>query len=262
MHIRAGLMSAIRGPADELRAIAERARAAWRNGRRPVAAEAAGALSVLGWVLYGSRNWRHVALDTGGVYANLPLHVELVRLPASAFLPTPSLPLPLAVGQLLIVVGTAEILLGTRATVAVAMIGHTTGTLLARLLVTSASLDPFGLPVGQARVLDTGPSVVTTAVGTWLLLRFRAHWSLTMLGCGLAIFAVMQNNLDTREHMAALLVGALAATVPARLRTVAARARTAVVNPRRTMTLRLTGPRERRAVVHPSDIDSHRDPAG
>lgn len=202
-------------PADELWTIGERAVSAGRAGRIPVVAAAAALLSVAGYVVYSARPLRHVAIAAGAVKADQPLHLELVRVPGSAFLPTPSLPFPLAVVQILVVLGIAELVMGARATVTVAVTGHVVSTLLARLFFIATTVGVIGLPVAQARILDTGPSAMTTAVGAWLLLRYRAFASLAMLVTGLAIAGLVQDNLDGREHLAAFAVGALAAYLPA-----------------------------------------------
>jgi hypothetical protein len=209
-------------PADELWSIGERAAMAGRAGRIPVLAVSAGLLCIAGDVLYSTRPLRHVAIAAGAVSANQPLKLALVRLPGSAFLPTPHLPIPLAAMQIVVVLGLAELVLGARATATVAITGHIASTLLARLFFISTTVGVLGLPLGQARILDTGPSGMTTAVGAWLLVRFRAYASLAMLGGALTISGFLQDNLDGREHLAAFAVGALAAILPAQARRLAA----------------------------------------
>lgn len=208
-------------PADELWAIGERAVSAYRAGRLPMLAITAGLLSVAGYVMYSTRPLRHLAIAAGAVSADQPLHLEFVRVPGSAFLPTPNLPLPLAVMQILVVLGIAELVTGARATATVAVAGHVASTLLARLLFMSATPGVIALPLGQARILDTGPSAMTTAVGTWLLLRYRAYASVGMLAAGLTIAAVLQDNVDGREHLAAFAIGALATVLPGQIRRLA-----------------------------------------
>jgi hypothetical protein len=179
-----------------------------------VLAVCAGSLCVLGDVAYSTPALRHVAVAAGAVTSGLPLSIELARLPGSAFLPTAELPLPAAVIQVVAVLGLAELLLGRWATVAVAMSGHVTSTLLARLLIMLGTVSFLGLPAAQMGALDTGPSAMTAAVGTWLLMRRRAYWCLGMLGAGLVAAAVLQDNLDGREHLAAFACGLLAALGP------------------------------------------------
>jgi hypothetical protein len=104
----------------------------WRDGRRPVASGVAGVLCVVGTLGYSVGGLRALWDRAGAVRAALPLRTELVRLPASAFLPTVELPLRAAVVQVVAVLGLGELLLGRASTVAVAPIAHMLSTLLAR----------------------------------------------------------------------------------------------------------------------------------
>lgn len=211
------LVTVVRRPGDELGAIRELALVRWRAGARPVMAAGAGLLCIAGDVAYTSAGLRHIAVAGGAVTAALPLPLELARLAGSAFLPTAELPLPLAVIQVVLVLGLAELVLGRYATAAVAITAHLASTLFARLLIAVGTAALLGLPASQAGVLDTGPSAMTAAVGSWLLLRARAYWCLAMLGAALIIAAILQDNVDGREHLAAFGCGALAAlTVEAR----------------------------------------------
>ncbi len=184
---------------------AERRPTPLAEGRRPVLAVLAAALCVTTTASYGSPALRPDVTDAGAVRASLPLGVELVRLPLSAFVPTVELPLLAAVVQVLVVVGLAELLVGRLATVTVAIVSQVLCSLLGRVLVQAGGL--FGLPITQAGVLDTGPSAITTALGAWLLLRYRAYWCLGLLAGALLVAAGLQDNLDGREHLAAVLCG-------------------------------------------------------
>ncbi len=181
----------------------------WRDGSRPVLGTLLGVLSVAGTVTYGVPALRSSVLAVGAVRAALPWCVECARLPASAFLPTPGLPLPLAVAQIVVVVGLAEMLLGRWATLGVAAAGQIVSTVTARLLLGLTTLHAIGLSASQAHVLDTGPSAVTTAVGAWLLVRFRAHRCVVLLGAALVVADAVQNDLDGREHLVAFCCGVL-----------------------------------------------------
>jgi hypothetical protein len=192
-------------PGRELTRVLVAARHQWRAGRRPVLAVVAAGLCVAITAGYASPALRPDVIDAGAVRARLPLGVELVRLPLSAFVPTVELPLLAAVLQVLVVVGLAELLVGRLATVTVAIASQALCTLLARVLVQAGGL--LGLPIAQAGVLDTGPSVITTALGAWLLLRYRAYWCLGLLAGALLAGAAVQDNLDGREHLAAVLCG-------------------------------------------------------
>lgn len=205
------LVTVVRRPGDELGSIWELSLVRWRAGARPVMAAAAGLLCVAGDAADTSSRLHHLAVAGGAVTAALPVRIELARLAGSAFLPTAELPLPLAVIQVVLVLGLAELVLGRCATAAVAITAHLASTLFARLLIGAGTAAVFGLPASQAGVLDTGPSAMTAAVGSWLLLRTRAYWCLGMLGAALTIAAILQDNIDGREHLAAFGCGVLAA---------------------------------------------------
>lgn len=211
---RVWVLAAIRQPADQLGLIVRRVGRCWRAGRRPVLAAGLGAMSIAGAAAYNVRSLRSAAISVGGVRATLPWRVELVRLPGSVFLPTSDLPLVLAVAQIVVVLGLAEMLLGRWATLAVALAGHVVSTLVARLDIGFGALGVLSLSAGQAHALDTGPSAMTTAVGAWLLMRYRANICIILLGGALLIAGALQNNLDGREHLIAFCCGLLLGLVP------------------------------------------------
>jgi hypothetical protein len=182
-------------------------RLGWTNGKRPwlgvslALASVAVALMVNRHVL-SPELWR-----SGDVYAALPLNVELMRLPMSLFMPTAYLPLWGAIMQLVVVIGLGELILGRSVTLLVAATGHLGSTLLARLLLESPHAVFFGLAPTVARLLDTGPSGATTAVGACLLVALRMNRAAMLLILGLLIAAVISPGLDAVEHSAALITG-------------------------------------------------------
>lgn len=192
-----------------------------RSGRRPWLACVAWILAVAA-TLADRGSTRHLLLSGGGVRANLPLWQEIIRLPVSAFVPTPELPLIGAVAQLLIVFSLGEVLLGRRATLLVAALGQLVSSLAARVMILAGTAAMVGLPASQAAVLDTGPSGMTTAVGAWLLVRTRCYGCLTVLGLAIGSLAVAQDNLDGREHFVAYIVGVLTAAALPLVRALAA----------------------------------------
>jgi hypothetical protein len=190
---------------------------AWRSGRRPWLAAAACTLT-----LAISAAWQHpqsrVDLGrVGDVYARQPLNVELARLPASVFFPTFDLPWWAAVVQVAAVLGIAELVLGRPGLTVVGGLAQFASTMAARVMIIYGAAVHLGLPLSQAGVLDTGPSGITTAVGAWLLARRRAYATLTLLMAALTVAAVIQGNLDGREHEAAMVVGILVATAQSHL---------------------------------------------
>lgn len=191
----------------ELATLLGDARRAWQAGRRPWIAAA---MCLLTAVCAGAERFagaRSVLGRAGDVYARLPLGGELARMPLSVFLPTADLPVWAAVAQIAAVVGIAELVVGRVSTLVVAAAGQLLSTLAARYLIMAGAAVVLGLPLSQAGVLDTGPSGISTALGGWLLARRGAYASLTLLTAAIGFAAVMQANLDGREHATALVAG-------------------------------------------------------
>ena len=203
---------------DELQSLLNDVSVAWRSGRRPWLATLA-CLLIAG--VYGA--WReepdsHQALvKVGDAYAGQPLHVELVRVPASVFLPTFDLPWWAAVIQVAAVLGIAELLLGRPGLTLVGGLAQFASTMLARVMIIYGATVHIGLPLSQAGILDTGPSGITTAIGAWLLARRHAYATLALLMVVLTVAAFVQPNIDGREHETALFVGIIAALLQARV---------------------------------------------
>lgn len=199
-----GLAGQVRG---EMSALLGDVRRAWRAGRRPWIAVA---MCVLTAACAGAERYagaRAVLARAGDVYAQLPLAGEVARMPLSIFLPTADLPVWAAVAQIAAVVGIAELVIGRVSTAVVAGAGQVLSTLAARCLIALGPAVVLGLPLSQAGVLDTGPSGISTALGGWLLARRGAYASLALLTVAIGFAAVVQFNLDGREHATALVVG-------------------------------------------------------
>jgi hypothetical protein len=147
---------------------------------------------------------------SGAVYAALPLKSELARLPMSLFLPTPYLPVWAASGQILIVFGLGEMILGRWLTVTVATIGHFGSSLVAFVLLNAIHGSMFGLTPALAHALDTGPSAATTAVGVCLLVAVRMKRCAWLLTLALVAAALIAPGVDGVEHTVALACGLFA----------------------------------------------------
>jgi hypothetical protein len=119
--------------------------------------------------------------------------------------------------QVAAVLGIAELVLGRPGLTVVGGLAQFASTMAARVMIIYGAAVHLGLPLSQAGVLDTGPSGITTAVGAWLLARRRAYATLTLLMAALTVAAVIQGNLDGREHEAAMVVGILVATAQSHL---------------------------------------------
>jgi hypothetical protein len=128
----------------------------------------------------------------------------------SLFMPTAYLPLWGAILQLVLVIGLGELILGRSVTVLVAAAGHVGSTLMARVLLDAPHAALFGLTPAVARVLDTGPSGATTAVGACLLVALRMNRAAILLALGLLLAAFVAPGLDAVEHTTALLLGVCA----------------------------------------------------
>ncbi|HEV3186889.1 MAG TPA: hypothetical protein VGZ04_02460 [Acidimicrobiales bacterium] len=150
---------------------------------------------------------------SGAVYASLPLKSELARLPMSLFLPTPYLPAWAASGQILIVFGLGEMILGRWLTVVVATLGHFGSSLVAFVLLNAVHQSVFGLTPALAHALDTGPSAATTAVGACLLVAVRMKRSAWLLTLALVAAALIAPGIDGVEHIVALVCGLAAGGV-------------------------------------------------
>jgi hypothetical protein len=203
---------------DELQSLLRDVGAAWQSGRRPWLATLACVLIAGVYGAWHEEPQSHQALvKVGDVYAGQPLHVELVRVPASVFLPTFDLPWWAAVIQVAAVLGVAELLLGRPGLTLVGGLAQFASTMLARVMIIYGAAVHIGLPLSQAGILDTGPSGITTAIGAWLLARRHAYATLTLLMTALTVAAFVQPNIDGREHETAMFVGIIAALLQARL---------------------------------------------
>jgi hypothetical protein len=197
----------------ELRQLWVLARLGWSRGVRPWVGLASAAATVCIYLLLrnpavGPELWR-----SGSVFASLPLSTELARLPMSLLLPTPYLPVWAACGQLLVVIGLGELILGRFVTVVVALGGHFAATLVARVLLDTVHGSLFGLTPALVHALDTGPSAAAVAVGACLLVVARMPQSATLLAAALIAAALIAPGVDGVEHTVALAFGLAAGGV-------------------------------------------------
>jgi hypothetical protein len=202
---------------DELQSLLRDVSAAWQSGRRPWLATLACLFIAAAWGAWHEPQSHEALVRVGDVYAGQPLNVELVRVPASVFLPTFDLPWWAAVIQVAAVLGIAELLLGRPGLTLVGGLAQFSSTLLARVMIIYGATVHIGLPLNQAGILDTGPSGITTAIGAWLLARRHAYATLALLMVALTVAAFMQPNIDGREHETAMFVGVIAAVLQGRI---------------------------------------------
>ncbi|MFJ9864145.1 hypothetical protein [Streptomyces sp. NPDC101165] len=141
----------------------------------------------------------------GGVKADLPLWLSLLRTPVSLYVPALDLPVWAGITQLFLAFALAELALGRARTLALAHGTTLAGTLAARLMI---ALGPgwwgFGLPPECGKVLDTGPSAAVVGLFTYLAVVRRAPVVFTLTGGSMVWESVAVPNLAGREHLIAV----------------------------------------------------------
>lgn len=141
----------------------------------------------------------------GGVTADLPLWLSLLRTPVSLYVPALDLPVWAGITQLFLAFALAELVLGRARTLAIAYVTTLAGTLTARLMI---DLGPgwwgFGLPAACGTVLDTGPSAAVVGLFTYLAVVRRAPVVFTLTGGSMVWESIAVPNLAGREHLVAV----------------------------------------------------------
>ncbi|MEV5957146.1 hypothetical protein AB0M11_25845 [Streptomyces sp. NPDC051987] len=148
---------------------------------------------------------RRLVWHLGGVTADLPLWLSLLRTPVSLYVPALDLPVWAGITQLFLAFALAELTLGRGRTLAVAYLTTLAGTMTARVMV---ALGPgwwgFGLPPEVGRVLDTGPSAAVVGLFTYLAVVRRAPVVFVLTGGSMVWESVAVPNLAGREHLIAV----------------------------------------------------------
>ncbi|MFD8387931.1 hypothetical protein ACFV2N_01650 [Streptomyces sp. NPDC059680] len=141
----------------------------------------------------------------GGVRAELPLWLSLLRTPVSLYVPALDLPVWAGITQLFLAFAWAELALGRARTLAISYATTLAGTLTARVMI---ALGPgwcgFGLPHQYAEVLDTGPSAAVVGLFTYLSVVKRAPVVFTLTGGSMVWESIAVPNLAGREHLIAV----------------------------------------------------------
>nr|WP_223187212.1 hypothetical protein [Streptomyces sp. CBMA29] len=141
----------------------------------------------------------------GGIYCTLPWWKALLRTPLSLFVPDPTLPIWGLVIQVIVVFGIAEITLGWRRTLAIALFTTLAGTAFARYSYWVGPNGFLGLPVAELIGRDTGPSAAVVALGVYVTCRYRAWWTAAAVVLGLVIEVLSLANLAGYEHLTAIV---------------------------------------------------------
>jgi hypothetical protein len=150
----------------------------------------------------------------GGVYADLPLWLALLRTPVSLYVPALDLPVWAGITQLFLAFALAELALGRARTLFIAYATTLAGTLTVRVMI---ALGPgwwgLGLPPEAGQVLDTGPSAAVVGLFTYLSVVRRAPVVFALTGGSMVWESIVVPNLAGREHLiavgAAIVLGLL-----------------------------------------------------
>jgi hypothetical protein len=157
-----------------------------------VAATGAGQAFLQRWaVMHGDESWWRT----------------LAKVPLSVFAPTQLLPLGFAMLQVFVAFGVAQVVIGARRTLAIALAGHVLGSFSLRLWVLVGL--PVGLPAWSLHLPDTGPSVAVIAVAAYLAVRLRVRWLAGFLVAYHVAEWFVLPGIAQREHLVGLAIGAL-----------------------------------------------------
>ncbi|MEW2121361.1 hypothetical protein AB0945_40740 [Streptomyces sp. NPDC005474] len=142
--------------------------------------------------------------NLGGVRAEDPLWVALLRTPLSLYVPAPDLPVWGALAQILIVFGLAEICLGWWRTLTISYVATLAGTLYARVGIAVGPAGLLGLSGTDAHIVDTGPSAAVVGLAVFLGWRYRAYVTAGAVIVAMVVEVLLKDNLAGKEHLAAL----------------------------------------------------------
>ncbi|MFL4949220.1 hypothetical protein ACJ6WE_18080 [Streptomyces sp. MMS24-I31] len=141
----------------------------------------------------------------GGVQADLPLWLALLRTPVSLYVPALDLPVWAGITQLFLAFALAELTLGRGRTLFISYATTLAGTLTVRVMI---ALGPgwcgLGLPPQAGQVLDTGPSAAVVGLFTYLSVVRRAPVVFFLTGGSMVVESVVKPNLAGREHLIAV----------------------------------------------------------
>ncbi|WP_171060384.1 hypothetical protein [Streptomyces montanus] len=175
----------------------------WRRRAMPVAVAAVFLTAFLHYV--DTQPWGHGFVQAvGGVRAEDPLWLSLLRTPLSLFVPALDLPAWGGLLQILVVFGIAELCLGRRRTLLVAYAATLAGTLYARVGIRLGPDVPLGLPASDAYVVDTGPSAAVVGLAVFVCCRHRAYATAGLVVSSMVAEVLLKENLAGKEHLAAI----------------------------------------------------------
>jgi hypothetical protein len=141
----------------------------------------------------------------GGVRADLPLWLALLRTPVSLYVPALDLPVWAGITQLFLAFALAELILGRARTLFIAYATTLAGTLTVRVMI---ALGPgwggLGLGPDAGQVLDTGPSAAVVGLFTYVAVVRRAPVVFALTGGSMVWESIAVPNLAGREHLIAV----------------------------------------------------------
>ncbi|MEJ8644662.1 hypothetical protein WKI68_31950 [Streptomyces sp. MS1.HAVA.3] len=145
-----------------------------------------------------------VVQDLGSVKAADPFRLALLRTPLSLFVPALDLPVWGALAQILLVFGIAEICIGWWRTLVIGYVATLAGTTYARIGLALGPEHPFGLPVSDRIINDTGPSAAVVGLAIYVCWRYRAYLTGALVILVMIGEVMVKNNLAGKEHLAAI----------------------------------------------------------
>jgi hypothetical protein len=143
-----------------------------------------------------------------------PIGGALLRLPGSMVAPAPLLPVWGSLLQVLLAFGLCEAIVGPWRTMVIAFVSNIVATLAGRSFVWWIPTRLGGLPLYWLRAIDTGPSAATAALAVFVGLTARCPRLGGAVVAGLLVELYLRPDLAAREHVVAIVVGAMCAAIP------------------------------------------------
>ncbi|MYV99362.1 hypothetical protein, partial [Streptomyces sp. SID3343] len=195
--------------------VADPVRELWRSRGKGLTLAVVASSAVIFFHAIGQTHTGKVVVRlVGGVSADLPLWLALVRTPVSLFVPALNLPVWAGITQLFLAFAIAQLSLGAARTLMIAYVTTLAGTMGARIMIAIGPDHALGLPDKAAHVLDTGPSAAVVGLFTYLSIIHRAPILFTITGGSMVLESIILPNLAGREHLiavgAAMILGLFA----------------------------------------------------
>jgi hypothetical protein len=168
---------------------------------------AAAGMVLLLWEIAGTRTGQAFLQRWAVMRGDQPWWLTVQKVPLSLLAPAYLLPCGFAMLQVFVVFGAAQVLVGVRRTVAVALAAHVLGSFSLRLWVWIGS--PVGLPTRYLHMPDAGPSVAALALAVFLVVRLRVLWLAALLVAYHLVEWFAITGLAQREHLIGAATGAL-----------------------------------------------------